>query len=231
MTPMTHAQEILYMLAVVAAGFAVNFGLRALPFVLFAGRDRQLPRWVDCFGKYASPVIICVLIFYSYSGLEWKTAYPYVAGVVTVGLQIWKRNPLASIIAGTIVYMCLLNCGCTSHRTLELDAKHPAVRVSVRGVLFGDQYVRPDEVAEILEDYDVPHERVIHILLDPDVKDLRPARTLMGYLSKAGYTRPVLVTKRHAESENLGKRRSKAAVPPKSAAQPCRVIRYKRAQK
>ena len=221
-------EEILYMAGVVATGFAVNYILRALPFLLFAGKGRALPPWVERFGAFVSPVIIGGLIVYAYSGMAWRTAYPYVAGLLTVGLQVWKRNPLTSIVAGTVLYMCLLNCGCTTHRTLELDAQHPAVRVSVQGVLFGDEAVRPQEVAGILEDYDVPHDRVIHILLDPDVKDLRPARFLMACLSKSGYTRPVLVTKRHAESVNIGKRNPSAAVRP--AAQPApRKIRYKKA--
>ncbi len=99
--------EIAYMLCVVAACFAVNYGLRALPFLLFAGRDRELPQWVERFGSFLSPVIIAVLVVYSYSGLEWRTAWPYLAGAVTVGLQLWKRNPLASIVAGTILYMAL----------------------------------------------------------------------------------------------------------------------------
>ena len=88
-----------------------------------------------------------------------------------------------------------------------------------------------EEVSEMLEDYDVPHDRVIHILLNPEVKDLRPARTLMGYLSRAGYTRPVLVTKRHAESENLGVVKKPSATTTSSAAKPAtkRVIRYKKA--
>ena len=122
-------------------------------------------------------------------------------------------------------------CGCATHRTLELDAKHPAVEVTVHGVKFGNEPVRPEEVPEILEDYDVPHDRVIHILLDPDVRDLRPARTLMGYLSRAGYTRPVLVTKRHAESANLGKPKKPSVTTTSSAARPAprRSIRYKRA--
>lgn len=198
-------ERILYLVSVVAIGWIVTFGLRALPFLLFAGRDRELPGWVEKLGAVISPVIIGGLIVYSYSGLEWKTAWPYLAGVLTVALHLWKRNALASIVIGTVVYMALLGCcGCASQRTLELDARHPAVRVSTRGILFGDQYVQPTEVAGILEDYDIPHDRVIHIQLDPDVKDMRPARTLMGYLSKAGYTRPVLVTKRHAESVNLG---------------------------
>ena len=222
-------KDVAYMLGVVAAGFAINYGLRALPFVLFAGKDRELPRWVEKFGVFVSPVIIAGLIVYSYSGLEWKTVYPYLAGALTVGLQLWKKNPLVSIVVGTVLYMVLLNCGCTNQRTLELDIRHPAVRVSTQGVLFGDRFVRPEEVSEILEDYDVPHDRVIHILLDPDVKDLGPARTLMGYLSVAGYTRPVLVTKRHAESVNLGKRKRTAHVRP-AAPEPVRKsIRYKKA--
>ena len=130
------------------------------------------------------------------------------------------------------VLLLFLGCvalGCTTHRTLELDAQHPAVSVTTLGVKFGDELVKPEEVAEILEDYDVPHDRVIHILLDPEVKDLLPARTLMGYLSRAGYTRPVLVTKRHAESENLGKVKKSSVTTTSSAAKPAprRVIRYR----
>ena len=127
------------------------------------------------------------------------------------------------------LFVILACCaGCATHRTLELDAQHPAVSVTTLGVKFGDEFVKPEEVAEILADYDVPHDRVIHIQLEPDVKNLMPARTLMGYLSRAGYTRPVLVTKRHAESENLGKPKKTAATS-SAAAKPAarRVIRYK----
>ena len=130
------------------------------------------------------------------------------------------------------VLLLLLGCvalGCATHRTLELDAQHPAVSVCTLGVKFGDELVKPEEVAGILEDYDVPHDRVIHILLDPEVKDLLPARTLMGRLSRAGYTRPVLVTRRHAESENLGKPKKPSVTTTSSAAKPAprRVIRYR----
>ena len=129
------------------------------------------------------------------------------------------------------VLLLFLGCvalGCTTHRTLELDAKHPAVSVTTVGVKFGDELVKPEEVAGILEDYDVPHDRVIHIQLEPDVRDLMPARTLMGYLSRAGYTRPVLVTRQHAESANLGKQK-KTVTTTSSAVKsaPRRVIRYK----
>ena len=102
--------EILYMLGIVAAGFVVNFGLRALPFILFGRKDRTIPPWIDRVSGYISPVIIAALVVYSFAGLAWRMPWPYIAGVAVVGLQLWKRNPLFSIIAGTVIYMLLLNC-------------------------------------------------------------------------------------------------------------------------
>ena len=221
--------ETTYMLGAVLTVFAVTYALRALPFLLFAGRDRALPPWVERTSAFVSPVIIAGLIVYSFAGLSWRTPWPYLAGAVTVGLHLWRRNPLASIAAGTVLYMALVGCcGCTTSRTLEFDAQHPAVRVSPTGVYLGDEPVRPEKVAGLLDDFDVPHERTIHILLDEDVRDLRPARFLMACLAKGGYTRPVLVTKRHAESIAVGKRKKPAASAPAPKPAP-RKIRYKKA--
>lgn len=227
-------KEIGYMLGIVAVGFVVNYALRALPFLLFSGARRELPSWVATLGGIVSPIIIACLIVYSYSGLAWRTPWPYLAGGATVGLQLLKRNPLISIVVGTALYMLLLNCcGCASSRMLDLDAQDPTIRMSTQGVYVGDRHVELQEVPSILEDCDIPHERVVHILLEPDVKDLRPARTLMGYLSRAGYTRPVLVTKRHSESINIGKPKKKALVSSSGAKPPAnpakRTIRYKKA--
>ena len=222
--------DVLYMLGIVAAGFAVNFALRALPFVCFGGGRTSLSPRLQHLCNYISPVIIAGLIVYSFSGLAWRTGWPYLAGVLTVGLHLWRRNPLASIVAGTLLYMLLVGCcGCATRGAIELDADHPSVRMTTHGVMFGEESVLPQEVPEILSDYDVPNDRVIYILLEDDVKDLGPARTLMGYLGKAGYTRSVLVTKRHAESINVGKRKPTAAgavVPKRTGA---RRIRYRKA--
>ena len=103
------ADEILYMSGIVAVGFVVNFGLRALPFVLFGGKDRTIPAWIDRVSGFISPVIIAALVVYSFAGLAWRTPWPYVAGALSVGLQLWKRNPLLSIVAGPVIYMLLLH--------------------------------------------------------------------------------------------------------------------------
>ena len=118
-----------------------------------------------------------------------------------------------------------------SHRTLEFDARHPPVSFTAQGVKFGDELVRPEEIAEILEDYDIPHDRDIPFLLEADVKDIRSAHYLLGMLRRAGYTRAILVTRLHAESENLGKPKKKTVATSSAPAKPAakRVIRYKRA--
>ena len=54
--------DVLYMLGVVAAVFAANYALRALPFFAFGGRGRSLPKWASSLGDYVSPVIIAALI-------------------------------------------------------------------------------------------------------------------------------------------------------------------------
>jgi len=218
--------EIIYMLGIIAVGFAVNYSLRALPFLLFAGKNRTLPTWVTKFGAFLSPVIIAALIFYSYSGLAWKTAWPYLAGVLTVGLQLWKRNPLVSIVAGTVLYMCLLTCGCASSQAVRLDSKDPDIHYTVRGIEIEGEPATVEEVLERLQDEEIPHDRVVHIRLEPDVKDLRGARFLMACLAKAGYRRPVLVTERHSESLNLGKRKKTAPSRGRDLPQP-KKIRYK----
>ena len=112
---------------------------------------------------------------------------------------------LPRLVAVAIASLSLLAGGCATHREMNLDSQNPSVRVSRQGILFGDTFVNPQDVPEILDDYDIPKDRTIHIRLDQDVRDLRPARTLMGYLCREGYRNPVLVTERHAESVNLGK--------------------------
>ncbi len=217
--------EILYMTGVVAVGFLVNYALRALPFLLFAGKGRELPRSVERLGAFISPVIIAGLIFYSYSGLAWQTAWPYVAGAITVALHLWKRNPLASIVAGTAVYMCLMATGCASRPPIALDSQAPSVSISSLGLKIGDRLVSPQEVVETLEDNGIPRTRVVHILLEPDVRDMRPARQFMAYLAASGYTRPVLVTRRHSEAYAV-EHKDVSARPGRVVSRPQRV-RYK----
>ncbi len=223
------ANEVFYMLGVVAIGAGITFLFRAAPFLLFAGRDRALPAWVARFGALVSPVIIAALIVYSYSGLAWRTPSPYLAGALTIALQFWKRNPLASILSGTILYMVLLSCcGCaTSSREIRFDAAEPCVAITPNGIKFGERLVLPKEVPGLLEAHGVPKDATIHILLDDNYIDRRAPWVFQhNILGKAGYRRSILVSKRRAESmtrDELEKRKAKQPAPaPKK-------FRYKKA--
>ncbi len=224
------ANEVFYMLGVVAIGAGITFLFRAVPFLLFAGRNRPLPAWVERFGALVSPVIIAALIVYSYWGLAWRTPAPYLAGALTIALQLWKRNPLASILSGTILYMILLSCcGCATSPTGELrfDASKPCVAITPNGIKFGDRLVLPQEVPGLLKKHGVPKDATIHILLDDEYVDRRAPWVFQhNVLGRAGYRRSILVSKRRAESmtrDELEKRKAKQPAPaPKK-------FRYKKA--
>lgn len=102
------SNRIIYLIAAVLVGWSITYLLRALPFILFSRKSKELPIWVGKLGNIVSPVIIACLIIYSYYSLEWRTFAPYLAGILTVLLQLLLRNPLTSIIAGTAFYMALL---------------------------------------------------------------------------------------------------------------------------
>ena len=194
--------DFLYMLGVVAVGFALNFGLRALPFLIFSSGSGEVPGWVKKSGDYVSPVIIAALIVYSYSGLEWKTAWPYLAGALTVAIQLWKRNPLASIVAGTVLYMCLVSCcGCVTTHEIEHELDHPLIRVSRNGILFRDRFVEPGDVPKLLAKHRVPKEATVYVLVDDDYDDQRALWVFKNnYLNRYGYSRSAWVHPRRLEA-------------------------------
>jgi len=117
--------DALYMLGIVAAGFAVNFGLRALPFLFFGARKGPLPPWVEKFGAFVSPVIIACLIVYSFAGMQWRTAAPYLAAALT-GL-------VGFFTAGSRLLWAMARAGVVSPWLGRLSAEH---RTPVNAILF-----------------------------------------------------------------------------------------------
>lgn len=220
--------RILYLLAVVAVGWAVTVGLRSLPFLLFSRHRGELPRWVASFGAIASPIIIAALIVYSYAGLEWKTPWPYLAGLLTIGLQLIMKNPLLSILAGTGLYMCVLNSGCASKPIIQLDAENSSIRFSDYGLYVGEDPVKPIEVYRMLQDNDIPRDRVIPIQMIEGTTDYSQGQALLRLLVNGGYRRAIIVSEQKAEAVNMGKR--KKPEPPKPAVKAPKKIRYKGAR-
>jgi len=87
----------------------VTILLRFLPFLVFR---KQPPKYISYLGRVLPPAIIGMLVVYCLKDTT-LTASPFgipelIAACCVVGLQVWKRNSLISILAGTGIYMVLI---------------------------------------------------------------------------------------------------------------------------
>lgn len=93
----------------VAAMALTTMAIRFLPFLVFS---RNTPPYISYLGKVLPPAIIGMLVIYCLKDTS-VTAWPFglpelIATLFVVGCQVWKRNSLLSILAGTVVYMILV---------------------------------------------------------------------------------------------------------------------------
>ncbi|MDA2807611.1 branched-chain amino acid transporter permease [Nocardiopsis suaedae] len=99
-----------YLLAAVAVCAGITWALRALPFALLSRlRDSPVVAYLDT----AMPLgVMVILAAYTLRGVDWGASASLVPTVsalaVTVGLHLWLRNAVASIFAGTAVYVAVL---------------------------------------------------------------------------------------------------------------------------
>ena len=98
-----------YILAIVLTAAAVTILLRSIPFLLFR-EGKPLPPVISYISKMLSPAVIALLTVYCFGGhlQDHPQGFGFAefsAALAVIGLQLWKRNPLLSILAGTAVYM------------------------------------------------------------------------------------------------------------------------------
>ena len=87
----------------------VTILLRFLPFLVF--RDNT-PPYISYLGKVLPPAIIGMLVIYCLKDIS-LSMHPYglpelIASACVIGLQVWKRSALVSILTGTVIYMLLI---------------------------------------------------------------------------------------------------------------------------
>ena len=94
-------------LAVIAVCAVCTLLERALPFLIFRGRE--VPKVVKNLGAALPAAIITTLIVYCLRSYVFSAAvFPQlIACAVTVGLHLWRRNSFLSIFGGTAVCMLL----------------------------------------------------------------------------------------------------------------------------
>ena len=112
-----------YTLVAILVAALATLATRALPFVALA-RHQNHPL-LQYLGKCLPAAVIIILVLYSLRDLslfqvtdnEWQwqagaNGWPLLAASLLVALlHIWKRNVLFSIIAGTGLYMALIQSG------------------------------------------------------------------------------------------------------------------------
>lgn len=97
-----------YLLAVAAVSAAITWALRALPFTalaaLHASKTVQFLRTRMPAGVL---VILCAYTLRDLPVTQLRVAAPLAALAVTVGLHLWRRNALLSVLGGTVVHVAL----------------------------------------------------------------------------------------------------------------------------
>lgn len=99
----THAALLVLVMA------AVTVLLRFLPFLVFR---KKTPPYVAYLGEVLPAAIIGMLVVYCLKDTA-ITRPPFgapeiIAAAAVVGLQVWKRESLLSILGGTAIYMVLV---------------------------------------------------------------------------------------------------------------------------
>lgn len=103
-----HDLHSMILIAVVAA---VTMLLRFLPFAVF-GKHKKTPDYIAYISSVLPYAIMGMLVIYCLKDVSITAAThglpELIAGAVVVGLHLWKRNTLLSIVTGTVVYMLLI---------------------------------------------------------------------------------------------------------------------------
>ena len=95
---------------IIAVCTACTFLERALPFIIFRGRE--IPDIVRYLGRVLPMAIMATLVIYCIKGISFASMGGWVpmviASAATVVLHLWKSNTMLSIFGGTICYMVLI---------------------------------------------------------------------------------------------------------------------------
>ncbi|MFF0751916.1 branched-chain amino acid transporter permease [Streptomyces sp. NPDC004267] len=97
-----------YAVAAVLVAAAVTWALRALPFAALAPlRASSTVRYLSTRMPAGIMIILVVYCLPDLPVAEVRLVAPLTALAVTVGLHLWRRNALLSILGGTTVHVLL----------------------------------------------------------------------------------------------------------------------------
>jgi len=88
----------------------ITFLIRALPFLVLG--NKPTPKFIEYLGRYLPYPVIGMLVVFCFKDVSFLSGThglpELIAAALTAALQALKRNTLLSIIAGTVLYMILI---------------------------------------------------------------------------------------------------------------------------
>ena len=104
---LTTVQTLVILLCVTLGTMTTRF----LPFLLFPEGKKQ-PKFINYLGNILPTAMMGLLVIYCLKGvslISWPYGLPELISIaITAALQLWRRNVLLSICAGTVCYMLLV---------------------------------------------------------------------------------------------------------------------------
>lgn len=104
---MTEIDALLTVAVIALVTAAICF----FPFIVW-NKNRKAPKIIEKLGKILPYAVMGMLVVYCLKDVSFTAAAGFVpelaASLVVIGLYIWKRNTLISIVAGTVSYMLLV---------------------------------------------------------------------------------------------------------------------------
>jgi len=101
----------LHAVLIVAVVATVTILIRFLPFLIF-GRGLDTPPYILYLGKVLPYAIMGMLVVFCLKNISFVNSPHGIPELlscgVVVGLHLWRRNTLPSIIGGTVCYMLLV---------------------------------------------------------------------------------------------------------------------------
>lgn len=105
--------DTLHSIELIAVMAGVTMTLRFLPFILFPA-GKRMPKMLLYLGRVLPGAIMAMLVVYCFKNtviLSWPYALPEIIATAVVSvIYLWRENVLASIGAGTVCYMALVQC-------------------------------------------------------------------------------------------------------------------------
>lgn len=102
--------KTVYIILVIVICSIINYLLRALPFLIFRGKEAPDP--IKYLGKVLPMAVMASLVVYCIKNVDFgsinSVAPQFIAMGATALLHLWKRNVFLSIFGGTAIYMVLI---------------------------------------------------------------------------------------------------------------------------